>query len=478
MRRRWIAAMGAVALLGWLSATAFAGAGDRALSAAKALAKKARPGTTLTIMQLTATKAHWAPAAKVWEQETGIPVKFVELNWTDTYIKTMQEAVAKSGTWDIITSLTDYVADFAAAGVAAELDGWMKKYDPEWTPKGECGVLSPLNLYGNVRGKYYGWMVDGDIWLLYLRKDLLNDPKEKAAFKKKYGYELGIPKTWKEYGDQVAFFDRPPKLRGAWLFRNKLQMANEFFLRYYQKGGRLFDQDMNPVFNDATGVAVVEGMNSVNKHMDSITVTGDWSVLYSMFPAGKAYSALAWPSLGAFTTFPNSKTQGKVIAALPPAAEVGGKRIQTTVFVNGYGAIVSRHSKNAELAYLFLQYVNSPKVSLNGITQPGAFDPFRTCHFTHPPIIKKYPEGELDVALKAIPVAAPPLILRGYNELRDALAIALNSSAIGQRTAKQALDEAAKKWRKTIKRYGRKQAKEQWAVISKQFPKIIRDLWQ
>ena len=457
---------------------AFAGAAERAMKAAKALAKKAPAGTTLTIMQVTATKAQWAPAAKTWEKETGIPVKFVELNFPDTYVKGMQEAVAKSGTWDIITSLTDFIADFASAGLAAELNGWMKKHDPEWGPGGGCGVLWPLHLYGNVRGKYYGWMTDGDIWLLFLRKDLLTDPKEKAAFKKKYGYDLAIPKTWKEYGDQVAFFDRPPNLRGAWLFRNKNQMSNEFFIRFYQKGGKVFDADMNPTFNSAIGVSVVEEMNALNKNMDTITITGDWSVLYSQFPGGKTYSAMAWPSLGAFTLFPNSKTKGKIVAALPPATVVNGKRVQTSAFVSGYGAIVSRHSKNPELAYLFLQYVNSPKMSLEGITQPGAFDPFRSCHFKHKPIAKKYPDGELEVIREAIPVSAPPLLLRGFNELMNSLSISLNSSAVGKLTAKEALDEAAKNWAKTIKRYGKKHAREQWAVIQNQFPKVIQGLWK
>ena len=34
---------------------------------------------------------------------------------------------------------------------------------------------------------------------LHYRMDLFSDPKEKEAFKAKYGYDLALPKTWKQY---------------------------------------------------------------------------------------------------------------------------------------------------------------------------------------------------------------------------------------------------------------------------------------
>jgi multiple sugar transport system substrate-binding protein len=37
---------------------------------------------------------------------------------------------------------------------------------------------------------------------------MIEDPKEQAAFKAKYGMDLKIPKTWDEYWKQVEFFSR------------------------------------------------------------------------------------------------------------------------------------------------------------------------------------------------------------------------------------------------------------------------------
>ena len=51
----------------------------------------------------------------------------------------------------------------------------------------------------------------GDAMGFAYRKDLFEYPGEKAAFKTKYGYELGIPGTWPQLCDIAEFFYRPEK---------------------------------------------------------------------------------------------------------------------------------------------------------------------------------------------------------------------------------------------------------------------------
>ena len=50
---------------------------------------------------------------------------------------------------------------------------------------------------------YYTWTMG-----YFYRYDLYNDPIEKANFKAKYGYELGVPKTWDQVADIAQFFYR------------------------------------------------------------------------------------------------------------------------------------------------------------------------------------------------------------------------------------------------------------------------------
>jgi len=63
---------------------------------------------------------------------------------------------------------------------------------------------------GHVVGipQYHNWN------MLFYRKDLLESPKEREAFKAKYGRELSVPKTFKELYEVAEFFHRPPDMYG------------------------------------------------------------------------------------------------------------------------------------------------------------------------------------------------------------------------------------------------------------------------
>src|SRR5437016_9351220 len=58
-------------------------------------------------------------------------------------------------------------------------------------------------------GKYLAILLEGDANGWAYRKDWFEDPTEKANFKKKYGYDLAVPKNYKELRDIAEFFYRP-----------------------------------------------------------------------------------------------------------------------------------------------------------------------------------------------------------------------------------------------------------------------------
>ena len=55
------------------------------------------------------------------------------------------------------------------------------------------------------KGKIWGFFDDGDMFALYYRKDIFEDPKLKEAYQAKFGKALEVPKTWEDYA-QVAQF--------------------------------------------------------------------------------------------------------------------------------------------------------------------------------------------------------------------------------------------------------------------------------
>ncbi|MDH5376700.1 MAG: extracellular solute-binding protein [Gammaproteobacteria bacterium] len=94
------------------------------------------------------------------------------------------------------------------------------------------GHTIPLETYlteaemNKIHGKEWWTNVDGELVgvpqyinfpMLFYRKDLLEDPAEKAAFEAEYGYELKPPTNYDELYDVAEFFHRPPDMYGFFL---------------------------------------------------------------------------------------------------------------------------------------------------------------------------------------------------------------------------------------------------------------------
>jgi multiple sugar transport system substrate-binding protein len=76
--------------------------------------------------------------------------------------------------------------------------------------------------YPTGSGRYWAFPTEGDANGMAYRKDLFEDPDEMAAFKEKYGYDLGVPKTWAELMDIAKFFTRPDQnLYGVAIYTQK-----------------------------------------------------------------------------------------------------------------------------------------------------------------------------------------------------------------------------------------------------------------
>ena len=235
-----------------------------------------------------------------------------------------------------------------------------------------------------VDGKIYGFPDDGDVFILYYRKDLFEDPKNKEEFKAKYGYDLAPPKTWKEYDEIEKFLTEKyaPKIYGAGQFRQPAYSQLLFQERFRVEGGKFFDpKTMKATVNSDIGVKVFDDMRAENKFMPPGVETWGFveasdcvpqrryrhdHLLAAVRPLCRGLSggekALSW--------VPQSKIVDKVGYALPP-----GGRPQLAL---GFSLSVSSKSKNKEAAYLFIQWLNSEDESVERVQLPYTLrDPFR-----------------------------------------------------------------------------------------------------
>jgi len=96
-----------------------------------------------------------------------------------------------------------------------------------------------------------------DFQIGFYRKDLFEDPKEQEAFKAKYGKELAPPNTWDDVKQVAEFFTRPPQVYGTGYAGAGEPFVIEFYMELIAAGGEMFDNNLNPVFNQEPGVTAI-----------------------------------------------------------------------------------------------------------------------------------------------------------------------------------------------------------------------------
>ena len=415
-----------------------------------------------------------------WEELTGIKVKVIEVPTAEMFTKILQEHRAGTGAYDALNVIPSWMPDLVKAGALEELDAYVDKYGF----RDELQKIAPTyrDNQMTVDGKIYGFPDDGDLFVLYYRKDLFEDADNQAAFKAKYGYDLAAPATWQQYADIGQFITDKyaPKIYGAGQFRGPAYGIWLFEERYRVEGGRFFDPEtMKAQINNEIGVKVYEGMRNDNKFMPPGVETWGFVEALSSFLAGDIAMTISWPPFGrwaagygvdeeALSWVPKSTIADKVGYALPP----GG----TPQLAAGFSLSVSSKSKNKEAAYLFIQWLNSEEVSLQRVQLPYALrDPFRESHFTNKDYLSRWKDAPdyLKTLRDGADTGLLDLSILQIDKYEEALRQSVTRLWAGE-DAKTILDDVAAQWDSLTEKIGvekQKAAYADWASKPNAYPK-------
>jgi len=147
--------------------------------------------------------------ARAFEEETGITASIEQVVrplWGDRKVR---ELVEDSGIYDVVmVGGGDDLVWVKTKGHWLPLDDYL--------PQEDIGKITHRD-YFTQAGKLMGVPQYFNFPMLFYRRDLLEDPKEQAAFKAEYGRDLTVPKTYDELYEVAQFFHRPPDLYGFFL---------------------------------------------------------------------------------------------------------------------------------------------------------------------------------------------------------------------------------------------------------------------
>jgi multiple sugar transport system substrate-binding protein len=445
---RWyaIAALGGLSFaVGVMPATGQEDAAAKAVEAAKQY-----EGTTINTAEEAGLMAMLGIniTGPEWEKLTGIKVRVSEVPYEELFPKAMLEHRAGTGAYDMLTIAPSWVADMVRAGALEPLDPYIEKYGV----KSEFDDIAPaFRDWMTFDGKTYALVVDGDVHILYYRKDLFQDPANQEAFKAKYGYDLAPAKTIEQMRDIAEFFTRKKgeKLAGATLESDFYGILLEgikggttwwtvwnSFVRNW--GGDILDENGSPSVDRPENVAAVEFWADLWQFGPPGMAEASLIDVPTLMGQGVTAQALAWSDFGlGIDREGASPYAGKFVYAPSPVnADYDGQRsaeIEPSIM------IVSQSSDAPEATYLFIQWMADRDTQLALAEQLGAGVPNRYSLF-EAPIYRDSRLAPLYAAMRGSLEygEGKPRVPQIY-QINDALAALVQQVGLGQLTAEEAM---------------------------------------
>ncbi len=416
-----------------------------------------------------------------WKELTGIDVKVVEVSTAEMFTKILQDYKSGAGAYDALNVIPSWMPDLANAGALEVLDPYVDKYGY----REELQKIAPTYRDNQMMhdGKIYSFPDDGDVFVMYYRKDVFEDAAVKEAFKAKTGKDLAVPTTWADFdvtGAALTEILKDKNMYGAGFFRQPPYTMFMFQERFRNEGGKFFDAEtMKATINSDVGVKVLTDMRAENAWMPPGVEQWGFVENLAAFLQGQTVMTISWPPYGRWAAgygtdqevlswVPKSTIAGKVGYSMPP----GGH----PELAAGFCLSVASGSKNKDAAYLFIQWLNSEAVSLERVQLPYALrDPFRDSHFTSPEYLAKWPDAK--DYLKALQEGANngllDLSLLQTDKYEEVLRQMISKLWAGE-DAKAIADAAAAEWDAITEKIGvdkQKAVYGSWAAKSGAYPK-------
>jgi multiple sugar transport system substrate-binding protein len=330
-------------------------------------------------------------------------------------------AAAPAGTYDTVLVDVIWPAEFASKKMIVDITD---RFPESERSKIFDGALKTTEY----QGRYYGvpWILDTKYF--FYNKEMLG--------------EAGVapPDTW----DRVVEAARALKSGGVvehplvWSWAQAEAIMCDYATLLGAYGGQFFDEGGKPAFNTGGGLQALEFMRmTLDEKLSNPASTESLEEdVRRIISQGEAAMALNWTYMFALANDPNeSQVAGQIEIVHTPQGPAGSPGVNGSM-----GMAISNGSQNQDEAWKYIEFMTSQKVQ-NQYAKLSL------------PIWKNsYEEKEVVEALpEVVPVAKEQLndmilrpIVPQYNEVSQTMQVEIQRALTGEKTAKQALDDAAK----------------------------------
>lgn len=419
-----------------------------ALSAGIAAANPYEKYAGTTIVVSWPALSHFNKAETLVEEfteETGIEVEIDALQYLKLRDRQLLEMSKDEGEYDVVSWVVMWKGEYVSKGLLTPLSQFYTSgslVDPDYDINDIAdaylqngGIVGGTKGYmPGVSGAMYGVPFGAETSILAYRKDIFEEQ----------GIE--IPTTYDELRAAMATL----KAAGipALTSRGKTghQVTAAWLLHLAPLGGKIFDDQWNPVINSPEAVEAAQVLREVAQTGPAGIPTFGFGEAAASFLQGESAMHLDTLKIAAMSRDPKlSKIDGKVGYALHPTGTRCGSE------TGGFAAGIPANSQNKEAAFLFLQYITS-KAGDQRMVELGG-DPVRISTLKNN--ADKF--DDYSVVAEQLPCADPdwrPLIPE-WNELNiDVLGQALTEVITTDKPIQPIMDAANEKARAIMERKG------------------------
>lgn len=415
--------------------------------------------------------ANLAPVISAFQLATGVTVESVETELDDINTQLILDSLSNSGDYDLALPATFGIPDLVAAKAIIPISDYAKKYEP-------AGFRQDI-LYGTgdtFDEELYGFQTDGDTYVMFYNRTLLDDPDEQARYLDRYGVSLAIPLTWQQLDQQMEFFHRPAQgLSGGLLFRTAGYLAWEWWVRFHAKGYWPLSESLDPQINADAGIEALEEMINATRHLAPETMSLGLFANWERFSHGDVYCNIGWGGTQKYLNGPKSSMRGKIAYGPTPGGMVNDELLLTPYFNWGWNYVVASRTPLPELAYLFSLYASTPTMSTVAVRQQGGyFDPYRPEHYQDAQIIDIYSTEFLKVHEQSLKSSIPDLYIAKQGQYSHALSTWLERAITGVVSAKEALNRVNQSWTILNERSDKTLQSQRWMRLRDKYPAGVR----
>lgn len=388
------------------------------------------------------------PLMQEFGKRTGISVKIEQFTHDEWDAKADADLYSRTGYFDLLMMHHNRAQDWAGNGHVRWIDDLMnsaKLRDPDLDPD---DFLQPLWDDYCLFEKGLACFPSMNFQMVYwYRKDFMEHPDERKAFKAKYGYDLAPARTFAQYRDIAEFFNRKKgeTLAGKTLEENHYgvgvvgkrepSLTWEWYNILNGWGASVFDENGRPSFNNEKVRAATEWWLDLRQFAPPGVTEAGFIDLFVLMTKGNIAQAIQWVDFAFAIDIPKVSQAVGVYSYAPLPV------LEETMTEGGWGEaeplVISKYSKNPEAAYLLMQWLASKDTNRRWLEGPGHGLPLRKSSLElpfvkqHPvfkPLISSMRHGWFDPSFS------------DYAQLREEIAIRITEAAAGGQSIKDALD--------------------------------------